>query len=179
MDRDRRCEREETIMSTTTRLTSHQEIEYPESDGEPMAEDTVQSRWITMIEGNLDIIFRQDRDVFVAGDLFWYPVENDNKTRRAPDVMVAFGRPKGDRSADLQWLEGALRPRWSSRSSRPEIAGRSSRSVPRICGIGEAGRNKSKNHSGRTTTNGNSRRIVGGPRSLHVEPRSGGDESTA
>ena len=97
-------------MSTTTRLTSHQEIEYPDSDGEPMAENTVQYRWITTIQGNLDIIFKQDPDVFVAGDLFWYPVENDNKTRRAPDVLVAFGRPKGDRSAYLQWLEGGIAP---------------------------------------------------------------------
>ena len=97
-------------MSTTTRLTSHQEIEYPDSDGEPMAENTVQYRWITTIKGNLDIVFKQDPDVFVAGDLFWYPVENDNKTRRAPDVLVAFGRPKGDRSAYLQWLEGGIAP---------------------------------------------------------------------
>ncbi len=97
-------------MSTTTRLTSHQEIEYPDSDGEPMAENTVQYRWITTIKGNLDIIFKQDPDVFVAGDLFWYPVENDNKTRRAPDVLVAFGRPKGDRGAYLQWREDGIAP---------------------------------------------------------------------
>jgi Uma2 family endonuclease len=98
------------MMSTTTRLTSHQEIEYPDCDGEPMAENTVQYRWITTIKGNLDIIFKQDPDVFVAGDLFWYPVEHDNKTRRAPDVLVVFGRPKGDRSAYLQWLEGGIAP---------------------------------------------------------------------
>ena len=47
-----------------------------------------------------------DPDVFVAGDLFWYPVENDKKTRRAPEVPVAFGHPKGDRSAYLQRREG-------------------------------------------------------------------------
>ena len=96
-------------MSTTTRLTSHQEIEYPESDGEPMAENTVQYGWITTIKGGLDIVFKQDPNVFVAGDLFWYPVEGDNRTRRAPDVMVAFGRPKGDRGAYLQWREGGDR----------------------------------------------------------------------
>jgi Uma2 family endonuclease len=97
-------------MSTTTRLSSHQEIEYPDSDGEPMAENTVQYRWITTIKGGLDIVFEQDPNVFVAGDLFWYPVEGDNRTRRAPDVMVAFGRPKGDRGAYLQWREGGIAP---------------------------------------------------------------------
>src|SRR4051794_37273733 len=61
-------------MSTTTRLTSEDEIDYPESDGEPMAENTVQYDWITTIKGGLDVVFRHAPDVFVAGDLFWYPV---------------------------------------------------------------------------------------------------------
>ena len=97
-------------MSTTTRPTSPDAIDYPESDGEPMAENTVQYRWLTTIKGGLDIVFKQDPDVFIAGDLFWYPVEGDNKIRRAPDVMVAFGRPKGDRGSYLQWLEAGIAP---------------------------------------------------------------------
>jgi hypothetical protein len=37
-------------MSTTTRLTAPEEIEYPETDGEPMAENTVQYDWISALE---------------------------------------------------------------------------------------------------------------------------------
>jgi flagellar biosynthesis GTPase FlhF len=58
----------------------------------------------------LEELFAGDPDVFIAGDLFWYPVEGDNRTRRAPDVLVAFGRPKGDRGSYLQWLEGRVAP---------------------------------------------------------------------
>jgi Uma2 family endonuclease len=97
-------------MSTTTRPAAHEEIEYPESDGEPMAENTEQFDWITLIKGNLDCVFRDDPNVFVAGDLLWYPVEGNDKIRRAPDVMVALGRPKGRRGSYLQWLEGGIAP---------------------------------------------------------------------
>jgi len=97
-------------MSTTTRLTAHEEMEYPESDGEPMAENTEQYDWITLIEEGFDDVFRDDPNVFVAADLFWYPVKGNNKIRRAPDVMVAIGRPKGRRGAYLQWREAGLAP---------------------------------------------------------------------
>ena len=97
-------------MSTTTRPPAQEEIEYHESDGEPMAENTVQYDGITTIKGGLDIVFRHDPNVFVAADLFWYPVAGDNTTRRAPDVMVAFGRPKGPRGSYLQWREAGIAP---------------------------------------------------------------------
>lgn len=48
--------------------------------------------------------------MFVALDLLWYPVEGDNKIRVAPDVMVVFGRPKGDRGSYLQWQEENIPP---------------------------------------------------------------------
>ena len=85
-------------------------VVYPETDGEPMAENTRQFRWIVTIQGGLDALFRDDPNVFVAGDLFWYPVEGNNKLRVAPDVMVVFGRPKGDRGSYLQWLEDDIAP---------------------------------------------------------------------
>jgi Uma2 family endonuclease len=83
---------------------------YPESDGEPMAENTEQFDWIVMIKLGLEWLYDDRQDVFVAGDLFWYPVDGDNKTRIAPDVLVAFGRPKGPRGSYLQWLEGGIAP---------------------------------------------------------------------
>jgi Uma2 family endonuclease len=85
-------------------------IIYPDSDGQPMADNTKQFRWIATIHGNLEWLFRDDELVFVAGDLLWYPVEGNPKYRVAPDVMVAFGRPKGDRGSYKQWEEGNIAP---------------------------------------------------------------------
>jgi Uma2 family endonuclease len=84
-------------------------ITYPESDGQPMADNTKQFRWIVIIKENLEILFAAIADVFVAGDLFWYPVEG-SLHRQAPDVLVVFGRPKGDRGSYKQWEEANIPP---------------------------------------------------------------------
>jgi Uma2 family endonuclease len=86
------------------------EIIYPDSDGQLMADNTLQYRWIVTIQGGLDTLFQDDPNVFVAGDLLWYPVEGSNVIRRAPDVMVAIGRPKGDRGSYQQWREENIPP---------------------------------------------------------------------
>jgi Uma2 family endonuclease len=83
---------------------------YPEQDGQPMSDNTKQFRWIVTVKENLELMFAEDLDVFVAGDLLWYPVEGDNTTRVAPDAMVVFRRPKGDRGSYQQWEEGGLPP---------------------------------------------------------------------
>ena len=86
------------------------EIIYPDSDGNPMSDNTKQFRWIVTIKENLDLLFADNPDVFVAGDLLWYPVEGSNTIRIAPDAMVAFGRAKGDRGSYQQWKEGDIPP---------------------------------------------------------------------
>ncbi|MBI4851836.1 MAG: Uma2 family endonuclease [Acidobacteria bacterium] len=83
------------------------EVFYPESDGKPMADNTLQFRWIVTIKEGLDL---QLKDDFVAGDLFWYPVEGNPFTKVAPDVMVALGRPKGERRSYKQWEENDVAP---------------------------------------------------------------------
>ena len=91
-------------------LRTTSEVAYPDSDGKPMADNTKQFRWIVTIKENLEILFAQDPQVFIAGDLLWYPVEGNNKLRQAPDVMVVFGRPKGDRGSYRQWQEENIAP---------------------------------------------------------------------
>lgn len=86
------------------------EITYPDSDGQPMADNTKQFRWIVKIKENLEILFAEVADVFVAGDLLWYPVQGNNKIRVAPDIMVVFGRPKADRGSYQQWEEDNIAP---------------------------------------------------------------------
>jgi Uma2 family endonuclease len=75
-----------------------------------MSDNTLQFEWIVTIKGGLDAMFRDDPNVFVAGDLLWYPVEGNNTIRTAPDVMVVFGRPKGYRGSYQQWNEGGIAP---------------------------------------------------------------------
>ena len=94
----------------TTQIQLPQQVIYPESDGQPMADNTKQFRWIMTIQGGLDALFKDASDVFVAGDLLWYPVEGDNMIRKAPDAMVVFGRPKGDRGSYQQWQENNIPP---------------------------------------------------------------------
>jgi Uma2 family endonuclease len=83
---------------------------YPDSDGKPMAENTVQYRWIVTIQGNIDAVFRDREDVFVAGDNLIYPVRGNPTVCTAPDVYVAFGRPKGDRGSYKVWEEAGIFP---------------------------------------------------------------------
>ncbi|WP_165227109.1 Uma2 family endonuclease [Aquisphaera insulae] len=85
-------------------------VEYPESDGEPMAENTEQYKWIVVIKEGLEFLFRDRADVFIAADLFWYAEEGYPWTRLAPDILVAFGRPKGRRGSYLQWEEEGIAP---------------------------------------------------------------------
>ncbi|NJL54211.1 Uma2 family endonuclease [bacterium] len=85
-------------------------IRYPESDGQPMADNTLQFQWIVLIKENLATLFHEREDVFVAGDLLWYPVEGQPKICRAPDTMVVLGRPKGYRGSYKQWEEDDLAP---------------------------------------------------------------------
>lgn len=86
------------------------QIDYPDSDGQPMADNTKQFRWIVVIKENLELLFVDEPEVFVAGDLLWYPVEGNNTLRQAPDVMVVMGRPKGDRGSYRQWQEDNMPP---------------------------------------------------------------------
>lgn len=83
-------------------------IFYPESDGQPMAENSGQFRWIFVLSGNLAALFHDRVDVFVSGNQFWYPVKDEPDIRLAPDVYVVFGRPKGDRASYKQWEEAGI-----------------------------------------------------------------------
>lgn len=86
------------------------DIDYPDSDGMPMAQNTLQYEWIVTLKGNLDLLFADRPDVFVAGDNLVYPVRGNNTIRQAPDVYVALGRPKGYRGSYKVWEEGGLFP---------------------------------------------------------------------
>jgi Uma2 family endonuclease len=95
------------MLANTTLPTSvpTRPILYPDSDGKPMSDNTKQFRWIATLYANLAALYRDHADVFVAGDLLWYPVEGHPEIRIGPDVLVVFGRHKGDRGSYRQWEE--------------------------------------------------------------------------
>jgi Uma2 family endonuclease len=80
-------------------------IIYPEYDGQPLADNGRQFRWIVTLAGNLAALFRLRADVFVGGNQKWFPREGETELSVAPDVFVVFGRPKGERTSYKQWEE--------------------------------------------------------------------------
>jgi Uma2 family endonuclease len=99
-----------TAMVTQLSTPQQPTIKYPDSDGQPIADNTKQFHWIVTIKENLELLFSDDPNVFIAGDLLWYPVEGNNQLCQAADVMVVFGRPKGDRGSYQQWQENNVTP---------------------------------------------------------------------
>jgi len=97
-------------MSISVNPSHRPGIEYPDSDGQPMSDNTLQFKWIVTIKEGLEAQFRNNADVFVASDLLWYPEQGKPKVRTAPDALVAFGRPKGYRGSYKQWEEAGIAP---------------------------------------------------------------------
>ncbi|MEQ9668886.1 Uma2 family endonuclease [Coleofasciculus sp. G2-EDA-02] len=116
------------VPTVSMSLSTSVPIIYPESDGQPLADNTIQFRLIVTIQGGIDALFIDNPNVFVAGDLFWYPVEGEPWIRQAPDVMVVMGRPKGDRRSYKQWEEENIPPQVvfeivSKSNTRQELEG--------------------------------------------------------
>jgi Uma2 family endonuclease len=82
--------------------------EFPSSDGKPMAENTRQYEAIVTLKGNVEAF--APRDAFVAGDHLIYVDRTDPTACQAPDVYVAFGRPRGHRPSYKLWLEDGVFP---------------------------------------------------------------------
>ena len=97
------------------------DIDYPDSDGQPMAESEFQLNPILYAVGALRSHFQGRDDVYVVGDLMLYYEEGDGTASVAPDVFVVFGVPNPPRSSYLLWEERKA-PDWvlevTSRSTR-------------------------------------------------------------
>jgi Uma2 family endonuclease len=77
-----------------------------------MSDDTLHYEWIRFLYDAAREAFEDREDIFVAGNLLWYPVEGRPDIRRAPDVMVVIERPKGPRSSWKQWEEEGKGPQF-------------------------------------------------------------------
>lgn len=88
-------------MATGTPDTT--EVEYPESDGQPMAETPVHVEAIMLLHQALEDALGPPW--FVASDIFWYWEEGDRDTKVAPDVMVVPEVGRTDRRSFKSWVE--------------------------------------------------------------------------
>lgn len=99
-------------------------IEYPSSDGKPMAETDVHRNLMIRAIETVDGWFADRPDVYVTGNLMVYYQEGDPRLCRSPDLMVVVGVPKGDREVYKVWEEGGRFPSFAleitSKSTRDE-----------------------------------------------------------
>ena len=90
--------------SLSAPLASAAAIDYPSSDGKPMAESDSQRKPLTYAVDCLGHHFRNHPDVYVSGNLLIY-YQQGTLARVAPDVFVVFGARDEERSSYLLWEE--------------------------------------------------------------------------
>ena len=82
------------------------EIEYPDSDGKPMAESPIHLEAMLHSIQALKDHFAEEPDVYVSGNMLLY-YEKGKRSSVAPDVFVVRGIPKEEeRDVYLLWHEG-------------------------------------------------------------------------
>jgi Uma2 family endonuclease len=81
------------------------ELEYPESDGKPMAETDIHWRRMVLIRTLLEWRYRRQR-VYVGSNLLVYYKQGAPRKCFAPDVFVVKDCPPGDRRTFRIWEEG-------------------------------------------------------------------------
>src|SRR5258708_6042433 len=84
---------EEAIMAAT----ATKPIEYPTSDGKPMAETDVHRDIMVESIDKLKGRYADQEDVYVSGNLLVFFERGNPRRFRAPDTFVVFGVPKHDR----------------------------------------------------------------------------------
>jgi len=91
---------------TVTHPLVYTPVEYPDSDGRPIAETDRHSSELIDLVIRLKARYRADPNVYVTSSMFVYYEEGNPRSMLAPDVMVVFGVPKRERRVYLLWEEG-------------------------------------------------------------------------
>lgn len=86
-------------------LPLEQEIEYPTSDGQPMAETTLHRVVMSDVIEGLERRFAGTPDVWVGGNLFLYYEKGRPEKSVSPDVLLARGVGKRLRDTYMLWDE--------------------------------------------------------------------------
>ena len=120
-------------------VTAPTPVDYPCSDGQPMAESDFQLEPLVYAITALRTHFHHRKKVYVAGDMFLYHEEGNPRAVVAPDVFVVVGAPVHKRMSYKLWEEPKA-PDFvlevTSRSTRKEDQGRK-REVYASLGVGE------------------------------------------
>ncbi len=112
-----------------------QEIDYPTSDGQPMAETTLHRKVMSDLIEGLESRYAAVPDVWVGGNLFLYYEKGNRSAAVAPDVLMARGVAKWNRDTYMLWEEGVppcLVIEVTSRSTKDEDEGTKKRKYQRI-----------------------------------------------
>jgi Uma2 family endonuclease len=97
-----RCRRETSM--NFVQLKPGIEIEYPESDGEPMGETELHRQWMIYIYEVLKQRYRTEQ-VYIGSDLLLYYVEGDPGRYVVPDDFVVLDCDPGPRRTYKLWEE--------------------------------------------------------------------------
>ncbi|HZZ78003.1 MAG TPA: Uma2 family endonuclease [Gemmataceae bacterium] len=90
----------------TLRTKKQRPIEYPTSDGKPMAETDFHFAQMVATRQVLDDWFADDPMVYVSSNLLMYYVRDNKRKHVSPDVFVVKGVEKKKRLYYLTWEEG-------------------------------------------------------------------------
>jgi hypothetical protein len=103
-----------TIMSIALPPIRQPEIEYPETDGQPIAENTLQFQWIVTIKEGSEALFRDDSKVAKPSASARKPNANARKKRN--NALKKNGDAlKRNGDARIVWLKGCAT--WAPRSN--------------------------------------------------------------
>ena len=80
-------------------------VEYPDSDGQPVAETDFQRKPLWYANDVLARRYRNRDDVYVSANLFVYYEQGNPSAVVAPDVFVVLGAPRRDRRSYKLWEE--------------------------------------------------------------------------
>ena len=81
------------------------DIDYPDSDGQPMAESDFQRDSLIYAVESLRIHFRDQPEVYVSGNMFIYYERGNPRAVVAPDVFAVIGAPNRQRLSYKLWEE--------------------------------------------------------------------------
>ena len=96
-------------MTTSFRYVAP-DLDYPSSDGLPMAESDAARDYLIYGVESLGLHFQKCPDVYISGNLFIYYEQGNPKAVVAPDVFVVFGVEKKKRASYKLWQENYQTP---------------------------------------------------------------------
>jgi len=99
-------------MATLTQIDPDVEdgIEYPSSDGKPMAESEIHLLVMVEVFQMLRNHFASRADAYIIANMLWYWKRGKPSACSSPDIMVIFGVDKTVRRSFKSWAEGGAVP---------------------------------------------------------------------